>query len=108
MRRGKAAAAGAAAAMVGALGEGRCMRGEAAALRLVGPGVTAWYSAPCCAGGGGGGWSVACGPPRFLGVRAAGLVERRVGMAQAVVGKLAAVRHGRVDRRVVPQDGGEQ
>jgi hypothetical protein len=27
------------------------MRGEAAALRLVGPGVTAWYSAPCCAGG---------------------------------------------------------
>jgi hypothetical protein len=58
--------------------------------------------------GGGGGWSVACGPPRFLGVRAAGLVERRVGMAQAVVGKLAAVRHGRVDRRVVPQDGGEQ
>jgi hypothetical protein len=37
------------------------------------------------------------GPPRFLGVREGGLVERRVGMAQAVAGKLAAVLHG-VDR----------
>jgi hypothetical protein len=61
------------------------MRGEATALRLVGPGVTAWYSRAVSRG--------VVGPAEVSRCPGGWSGGAAVGMAQAVAGKLAAVLH---------------